>query len=70
MRAPNTSCQLKVRPRAKRTRLTLFRDLDLTSAELGLLDVLHAEVAAALGIDLSPVAWRGLVVRAVRVGRS
>lgn len=38
-------------------RLTLLCNLNLTSAKLGLLDVFDAEVAAALGVDLSPVTW-------------
>lgn len=49
-------------------RLTLLSNLNLSPAKLGLLDVLDAEVGAALGVDLSSVPWRGLVVRAVRVG--
>ncbi len=33
--------------------LTLFCDLNLTSAKFSLFDVLDAEVTAALGVDLS-----------------
>lgn len=48
---------------------TLFCDLDLPAAELGLLDVFDAEVAAARGVDLAFVPRRALVVRAVRIRR-
>ena len=50
--------------------LTLLCDLNLTSAEFSLFDVLDTEVAAALGVDLCFVSrWR-LIVRTVRVRRS
>lgn len=50
--------------------LTLFCDLNLTPTEFSLFDVLDTEVTAALGVDLCFVPWCGLVVRAIRVGRS
>ena len=48
---------------------TLFCDLDLPASEVGLLDVLDAEVAVALGVLLLLVPRGGLIVRAVRVRR-
>lgn len=37
--------------------LTLFCNLNLTSAKFSLFDVLDTEVGAALGVDLSFVPW-------------
>lgn len=51
-------------------RFTLLCDFNLTAAELGLFDVLHAEVAAAVGVDLGLVPGGGLIVGAVGVRRS
>jgi len=43
--------------------------LYFTAAELGLLAVLHTEVAAAVGVDLGVVPGGGLIIGAVGVGR-
>src|SRR4029434_474350 len=48
---------------------TLFGDLDLSASEVGLLDVLDAEVCAALGVLLLFVTRRRLVIRAICVRR-
>lgn len=37
--------------------LTLFCDLNLSPAKLGLLDILDTEITAALGVDLCFVPW-------------
>lgn len=49
---------------------TLFCDFYFPPAELGLLDVLDAEVAAAVSVDLGFVPRGGLIIGAVGVGRS
>lgn len=49
---------------------TLLSNFDLSAPELRLLDVFHAEIAAAFGVLLLLVAGGGLVVRAVCVGGS
>lgn len=49
---------------------TLFCDFYFTAAKFGLLDVLHTEVVAAVGVDLGFVPRGGLIVGAVGVGRS
>ena len=48
---------------------TLFCNLYFTTAKFGLLDVLHAEVIAAVSVGLGFVSWGRLIVRAVGVGR-
>lgn len=48
---------------------TLLGDLDLPAPEVGLLDVLDAEVGVALWVLLLLVPWRCLIVGAVRVRR-
>lgn len=47
---------------------TLFSYFYFAAAKFSLLDVLHAEVAAAVTVDLRFVPRGGLVVRAVGVG--
>lgn len=49
---------------------TLLCDFYFPPAELGLLDVLDAEVAAAVSVDLGLVPRGGLIIGAVGVGRS
>ena len=49
---------------------TLFCDLYFSAAKFSLLDVLHTEVAAALGVDLGFVPGGGFIIRAVGVGCS
>lgn len=57
------------RPRGTPPRFTLLRNLDFPASEVGLLDVLDAEVAVALGVLLLFVSGGRLVVGAVRVRR-
>lgn len=49
---------------------TLFSNFDLSAPELRLLDVFHAEIAAAFGVLLLLVSGGGLIVGAVCVGGS
>lgn len=49
---------------------TLFCDFYFPPTELGLLDVLDAEVAAAVSVDLGLVPRGGLIIGAVGVGCS
>ncbi len=58
------------RPCAREARYTLFCNFNFTPAKFGLLDVLHAEVTAAVGVDLGFVPGGGLIIGAVGVGRS
>lgn len=49
---------------------TLFCYFNFTAAKFGLLDVLHTEVTAAVGVDLGFVPGGGFIIRAVGVGCS
>lgn len=62
------ACRHMLNIKAHRDHLTLLGDLDLPASEVGLFDVLDAEVSIALGVLLLLVAGRCLVVRAVSVG--
>ncbi len=52
-----------------KVKYTLFCNFYFTTAKFGLLDVLHTEVAAAVGVDLGFVPRGSLIIRAVSVRR-
>lgn len=53
-----------------KTTYTLFCYFNFTTAKFSLLDVLHTEVTAAVGVDLGFVSGGGFIIRAVGVGSS
>lgn len=58
-------------PRCVReTRCTLLCNFNFSAAEFGLFDVLHTEVAAAVGVDLGFVPGGSFIIGAVGVGCS